>query len=1243
MAKKETRKECPSCGLKLPMEAKVCEFCGYDLEEDDWISEIEELERKLTSKVNSSDATEAKVEDAPPLDEAPAEMSKPPAPPTEPEPEIEPEPREVPEEPKELSEQSFKCPTCGGDVVPEEEYCPHCGADLGEEIRWASQIEDLERELVVKRHKKKFASADEMIQSTIRQSAPERGETPTPPSIPEKAEPEPEIELEPIERPEGVKEAGKESFKCPTCGEDVGIGGEYCPNCGADIGEEVRWASQIEDLEHEISVKGETPEETQPGTIEEEFPPTDIIEPAAAESVIEAPEDELELQEQPEETVADTSEEPQVPISLEAAKSRFFDLREERSKQSDEEISPKAAMKTPAVDAQKERVYRKTTEGLVNGTRKGAINGLGVGRVNGTRQQGRVNGTKQGRVNGTGRGQVNGNKMPVDLAEAEAGPSRLRMMVGGRFQVWQLLTIMIVAMLVVASAVTYFTVIAGKDMITIDGVYSDWDSVPAYSFSQVIPGELNGINEGKIYYGKAGTTNKLYLYAELQNNLFAGTDVSTLYAFIDSDANPATGYNASESLGADLMIAISGWNGIVNSSSQLRFISSQDRSDWNSWESYSRAPCSMSGGSIEISSSVTTVEPLVQFVTSIGGMESRSPLMSPSGTILAKQTPLVDGSLAQISSPSVLKVSLIAMGVPDEDYVVQPYLVNGTGQSVQSATMSISTSTWTTVDLAADVSALRLGDGFKFEFTGVATGFQGPVDVIGRPSTGYYMQYPSQIVVDGLFADWNARKILDYDSVAVKNSDIDIEEYGAATQNGSHFMYVGTAGKTFEGADVPEQRVKDVGGEPGGSPGVRLKKTGEDLLRAYIDIDLAPTNGRIVKAENKSIRADWLIEIYGRNGIATSSSVMKWSSPDNWTVIGEIEKIGIGENGVEFSVSKALLGNLTNSEMIFQTTDWKLRSDNCSLNGALADPWIIRGTSTNADSYSSNDGIAWASTGSISLAPGDSIVALAHSLNRTYIFAITNSGRVYDWKINIDTSWGPDVTGPCNATNVVGLAPNSTGEGGFMIINAYGWTWTNASLNSRGWKNCTSSIAQGAYDFKDICSNATGGRYWAIRSGANTPAYYLETGQQWQATTGSTGSVSTQSHVHHIGDASRANEKIFILSENGNISYSGDGGATWGLRGDLPEPGTNGLPSYSRYVAIDRDGNGAFWAVTNTSYTYKSIDVADNWAYTSNKGVNDVVSLACPTPFIPEFDSILMPVFSVMFFAFAVLRKRRKQ
>jgi len=48
MDEAEVKKECPSCGLGVALDSTVCEFCGWDFEEEDeWILQIEKLERDL--------------------------------------------------------------------------------------------------------------------------------------------------------------------------------------------------------------------------------------------------------------------------------------------------------------------------------------------------------------------------------------------------------------------------------------------------------------------------------------------------------------------------------------------------------------------------------------------------------------------------------------------------------------------------------------------------------------------------------------------------------------------------------------------------------------------------------------------------------------------------------------------------------------------------------------------------------------------------------------------------------------------------------------------------------------------------------------------------------------------------------------------------------------------------------------------------------------------------------------------
>lgn len=58
MARTEVRKECPNCGLGVPLDAKKCEFCGWDFEdEDEWMGEINKLEDELVTDRQKFDDT----------------------------------------------------------------------------------------------------------------------------------------------------------------------------------------------------------------------------------------------------------------------------------------------------------------------------------------------------------------------------------------------------------------------------------------------------------------------------------------------------------------------------------------------------------------------------------------------------------------------------------------------------------------------------------------------------------------------------------------------------------------------------------------------------------------------------------------------------------------------------------------------------------------------------------------------------------------------------------------------------------------------------------------------------------------------------------------------------------------------------------------------------------------------------------------------------------------------------------
>jgi hypothetical protein len=132
----------------------------------------------------------------------------------------------------------------------------------------------------------------------------------------------------------------------------------------------------------------------------------------------------------------------------------------------------------------------------------------------------------------------------------------------------------------------------------------------------------------------------------------------------------------------------------------------------------------------------------------------------------------------------------------------------------------------------------------------------------------------------------------------------------------------------------------------------------------------------------------------------------------------------------------------------------------------------------------------------------------------------------------------------------------------------------------------------------------------------------------WQ-TTAATGSTSPQTHVLHIGAAKQTNERILVLSENGNIRDSSDGGATWSARGNLPAPGSGNT---SVYIGMDFDPAGYLWAIRDAGWCYKSTDTTtfSSFTYTGRAtSAGGVTAITCPIT-IPEFPQIVVPIVFVL-------------
>jgi hypothetical protein len=1027
-------------------------------------------------------------------------------------------------------------------------------------------------------------------------------------------------------------------FSCPRCGALVRQLERVCPGCEARLTD---WGVGAEWLGTPLasaSQKVEAPKETEPGPIISrplpELKMPEQVEQSPKPAPAPTPLPEIKKPDQPDRSQKLTSTQTQKPAPSKITRA--------------EALGRTNGLKHGRVNG--------TKQGLVNGTNKGRVNGTRKGLVNGTKK-GLVNGNRKGLVNGTKQGRVNGFKGPMGGEQEES--SFLSNKIAGKVPTWQALAAVIVVILLVSSAVilSIKPQESERSGIVIDGQFADWATVPSYRLSDLLPGSIPQVIEAKM--NRSG--DNLNLYMKLQANAFSGTAPSVFYVMIDTDSDVNTGYLlADHRFGADRLITLSGWDGHLMESFDSNFSGSSDASNWSAWQSGRYVSVIQSQAELELSLPFFPSNPLVQLITNSAGKEYESPVMSLRGTIVAKQESLLSGLPASSPSQSIIRVSMIAMGVTSGNFTATATIANDTSSNLASAEIRVSSSTWTSSDFSVDLSSLTSGASFSMRTVVTSSAFSGSVDVDGDPINGYYLSIPTNIVIDGAFGDWASKKIIDTDPVAVDNPNIDIAEYGACTQNGSHFFYVSTVGKTLGGADVPEERIKSTPGGGGNqSPVVRLRKTGEDLFQAFIDRDPGTGTGQMLSGGGKMIGADFMVEIYGRKGLVTSSSVKQWSnSTHKWSVLGEIEKIGIGGQGIEFSVAKSLLGNLTDSEVIFYTTDWKARTDSCWLTGTLKDPWII---TSSGSSYQSVDGITWASSGSITLQGSGSnadtkIVDMIANLDRNRVWAVSDHGRIYTnvtgsntWTTNLTNDLRSDPTGvkgklqgsPISDVIAITNYPGGGGANYVYLLTQRGYIYYTKSGIVEGdaadpvlWKNDTRRV--GAFtDFDDFIYASP--NYYAMRSGSNTPLYYGAS-TTFTATT-ATGSSMTQTHMEIYPGASQATDTIFVLTDHGDIRRSTDGGTSWNTFGNLPHP-TGGNAS-TVYVGIALDPTNIIWVVTDNGWVYKSTTaLGGTFVKTQKLGYTGIVAIV-GIP-IPEFSDILIPILTMVIPAVMISRNRKK-
>ena len=609
---------------------------------------------------------------------------------------------------------------------------------------------------------------------------------------------------------QGPAKAADLTVPCPMCDVPVALDATTCANCGAQFASPPTLEDELDDLGH-AAVQDMVQEELQAGPAP---PPGESSGPPTPSEGTEPAERKKKRAYGKRATTVASQEGLTNGLVLERRRGR------------------KSGMTNGLADD------RGRTNGLTNGV--GRTNGLtnGLGRTNGlTNGVGRTNGI----TNGVGRtnGLTNGLG-GIRPAGFHAVGLRGMMQTAG----WKLYLIPVVAVALLLVPLLNTPAYPGSmHPIQIDGVFDDWRAV---SKLDATSGSVPNANVDVIRFGAVDNVGPFAFYVQVRGTALQGGGASpgtmdTVWIFIDTDASPATGYQI-DGLGADRMIEVSGYGGVVLSSVLWEFDANRDVRDWNGWIKGTGTPAAASGSQIEAEAEWVTQgsqpSPVVASVrteswdgeTDTGDV----PISTGGGTLLVTGYPQVPAVIAGADVPLVqLSLAAYRESVPIDSLRVQIVgtapvglasslrLLDGSGSVISYVTPTSRTVAFTfptqtipvgTSSIFRVVGDFAAGGGETYGIRpspsqssppggGILTVQEQP----GPRSLGYVGVAPTSPQVDGAFGEWAAANVDPMGDVSPRNNPaIDLVRFGSRKVNATTYLYADVTGRILAGTPVPQ-------------------------------------------------------------------------------------------------------------------------------------------------------------------------------------------------------------------------------------------------------------------------------------------------------------------------------------------------------------------------------------------------------------------------------------------------------
>ena len=704
-----------------------------------------------------------------------------------------------------------------------------------------------------------------------------------PPVVPEKGK-----------APEEEAEAASDAFQalsslaereCPICGEHVLPDSTVCPACGQRLEPEPSPKAAAEELDVE----------PQPAARPE---PAFFAMKELEKIIAQAPSIQPPRKKRPEKVLEELPEKEELPAEQVPAE------EEASVPEPEPEVTPEVPPARRPIEAPGPRA--RVSPAPPARFRRGLIDGHGL--INGT---GRVNGL----VNGLGFMDTS------TITDFGLQPRSLLFryaVIGSAL----LLMFAIVAALLPGPA-------GPPTAITIDGNPSDWSSIPKY----VDPAAASNPNVTIQRYGVYQEGDFLSFIVQVSGTALGdpvGNDA--FYAFFDTDASPATGYQV-QGLGAEYVAEVIGGSGRVESARLFEFPANSEV-NWSRRVAVAGIPAAASGSTLEFRVSTDdfasfspSASTILLAADDFEGSTSHTNVAFAAtfGAIRIRQVPLA--SVLPSGTTVALRLDIAAVGpIPQGDiWDVGPFTFTATSGATVAPSLSQVPLTRATPSATVTVSVTAAGfpAGSVVSVSLQTASGPRPITIVGPNLEAYFIAAPAGIVIDGLFADWASLTVADSDSAPIPRASLDIRSYGGAANASGTFFMLEVDGPLLEGVPAPQKvphAVSGGGGGGGGQGAPPPRITGEDIARVYIDTNATDTVGLPIGG----MTADTMVEVRGMNGQIKTKDAFVWQS--GWVRSPLLLQVAKNATAMEGSLGLNPAA-LNGTRMLFQTSDWSGRGD----------------------------------------------------------------------------------------------------------------------------------------------------------------------------------------------------------------------------------------------------------------------------------------------------------------------------